>query len=104
MADFACQSWGLKFSRPPPAISLMNIQLISDEAMKSGVSSVVNDIYTYMKGRVSEFVTLRNAEEHSSHLYEKLYGVLSVKTLLHPEREVNLLSFYYPTTLRTPCA
>ncbi len=74
--------------------------MITDEAIKAGTKSVVNDVYGYLKGKVAKFAKLKSAKAHADHLFGELYEVLMVKTLLWTEGATNLLTFYHPTTLR----
>ncbi len=75
------------------------IATISAVAGKKGLEKVVGDIYDASKGQLRMRFKRWKTKKNISVIYSKIKNIRKVKTILQPEKAVDLLKFYYPSKL-----
>jgi len=73
----------------------------SAAAGKKALESVVSDLYGTAKGTLKAKVKRWRAKKKIATLYQKIANVRNVKTIWQIDREVDLLEFYYPSSVKT---
>jgi len=71
--------------------------LASGLAAKRALEKVVPDMYDLARSQFGKRVKRWKTTAKIDSLYKKLKNIRTVKTILQPERAVDLLSFYYPS-------
>lgn len=74
--------------------------LASGIAAKRAVESVIADFYELAKTEGGVLLKRWKASNHIDSVYKKAKAIRHVKTILQPEREVDLTSFYYPSKVK----
>lgn len=74
--------------------------LASGIAAKKAIEHVVTDLYNLAKSEGGFQLKKWTATSHIDSVYTKARAIRLVKTILQPEKAVDLSSFYYPSKIR----
>lgn len=78
---------------------MSTVATISSVACKKGLESIIGDIYNSSKGQLRMRFKRWKAKKNIGVIYTKIKNIRKVKTILQPEKAVDLLKFYYPSKL-----
>lgn len=73
------------------------IEALVLKAAAKGISKPLEDLYNAAKNKTSFNLDKYKNAETINNLYRKIDSIQKVKTLLSPDKEVKLASFYYPS-------
>jgi len=79
---------------------MSTVATISAVAGKKGIENVIGDIYKTGKGQLRIRFKRWKARKTIGVLYTKIKNIRKVKTILQPEKAVDLLKFYYPCKVK----
>lgn len=74
-------------------------QRIEDASAKAAATGIVNDLYSLAKGEVTKLVQRWRIRTRIPVLYQNATSVRHVKTIWQVDREVDILSFYHPSSV-----
>ncbi|MEM1026963.1 MAG: NACHT domain-containing protein [Planctomycetota bacterium] len=75
------------------------IGLVKAQAAKKGIDRFLAAIESLVSNPIRRKIRTKRAEKSIGELYQKIKDIRNVKTLLSPEKAVDLQSFYYPTAV-----
>jgi hypothetical protein len=80
-------------------MTMSTVATISAIAGKKGLETIVEDIYKTSKGQLRMLFKRWKAKKNIDVIYTKIKNIRKVKTILQPEKAIDLLKFYYPSKI-----